>query len=498
MQDSVKRSTLYNFLGQVLPAVCMFASVPFLIRQLGDEIYGIFAIIILIVDYFSFFDIGLSGAATKFISESIGKKDYSGIHSIYKKLLLLSVCLSCLAAILYFIFVPWISTKFLNIERYNISDIQSILRTSSIVVFFLMQKCFFRGVLEAYQRWDYINFTMVPILALTQLAYVVAVLNGKGLLVLVCLLSMREALICFIYYIAGQRILHKTNQPTVISWKETFTMVKYGMHLSITRIIAWFMSSFDKFLISSVLTTAAVTYYVVPYGVATKIAMVAGCIAPIIFPISSKLYASDRVALMDLFKKSLVYSSVLMGLPMILMILFAKDILFLWVGPEFAQSVPILQVLSLGAFFSAISWIFGTLIQGTGHPKLVSRWGIILLPIELATMYTLLKTIGLLGAAISWTTMRGITVMVFFFYADRYLELVEGKMLKDKRLFQVVLGIAMVCFVTAFAKNLLGHALIPFLINVTIFSSLYMLVIAWKVSGIKQLLNPYSFFSKNS
>lgn len=494
MNNSIKRNSIYNFFGQIIPAICLFISIPFLVKNLGAEIYGIFAIIILIVDYFSFFDIGLSGAVTKFISEAIGKNEQEKIYSIYKKTFLLSIIFSSFAALLYLSLVPYLSRYFLNINQHNRSDIQNIFRASSLIVFFVVLKCFFRGILEAYRRFDIINTIMVPIFSLAQVFYVVAVLNGKGLLALVLLLSAREAVVCFFYFIFSRKIILNKSQIQIISWREIWKLIKYGSHLSVTRTIGWIMSSFDKFLISSVLTTSAVTYYVVPYGVATKIAIIAGCIAPIIFPVSSELHASNKQALVDFFKKSLGYSLILMALPTLLLVIFARDILLFWVGPDFMQSVLVLQLLAIGAFFSALSWIFGTLIQGTGHPKLVTIWGVALLPVELLTMYFLMKNIGLIGAAISWMTMRCITVVVFFFFVERYLKLIDWSLFKDKRIFHIVFFILVSCAVSIFLRSVLHHSLISLLVNITLFTTFYFAIIAWKISGVRRLLNPNSFF----
>lgn len=492
MINVIRKSAIFNLLGQLLPALALFIVTPILVRGLGLEGYGIFAIILLLIDYFGFFDIGIGGAATKYIAEALAKNETRRVSELYKASLWTSVGFSALAAVCFFVFVPLVSKFFIKTD--NIEVINSVipsLKLSSLVIFFILLRGVFKGVLEAHKRFDIINLIVIPVSVAAQVAFAVAVVSGHALKVIVLILLGKEAVMtCLLWYYAKKQI--SLDENGTIGRVEFIDLIKFGAHLSVTRLITWFMNSFDKFIISFVLSTAILTYYVIPFGAASKIAIIAGCIAPVMFPVSSQLYVSNRAALVQISNKAVTYAALLMGLPTILLILFAKEIMLFWMGEGFLQSVIVLQVLAVGSFFSAISWVLGSLIQGVGHAKTVMLVGILMLPVEVTCLYFFTRLFGLVGASTSWSVMRTVTVGVFLFLCSRHLRILDFEWVKKKKF--IVANISVVLIVTAclLIKLMSGHALVT-IINVSVLLLGYTIIIIYYCFESQQISRFFSF-----
>lgn len=69
------RNTLLNFIGQVVPLLVGVVTVPFIIRGLGTERFGLLSLAWVVMGYFTIFDLGLGRATTKFVAEALGKGD---------------------------------------------------------------------------------------------------------------------------------------------------------------------------------------------------------------------------------------------------------------------------------------------------------------------------------------------------------------------------------------------------------------------------------------
>jgi len=67
------RNTVLNFIGQALPLLVGILVIPFIIRSLGTERFGILTLAWIVIGYFSLFDMGLSRATTKFVAEIISR-----------------------------------------------------------------------------------------------------------------------------------------------------------------------------------------------------------------------------------------------------------------------------------------------------------------------------------------------------------------------------------------------------------------------------------------
>ncbi len=76
------RNTLLNFIGLVLVALVALVSIPFIIRGLGAEAFGIFSLALVVLRSFSFFDLGLGRATTKFAAECLGRDQEDALSSV--------------------------------------------------------------------------------------------------------------------------------------------------------------------------------------------------------------------------------------------------------------------------------------------------------------------------------------------------------------------------------------------------------------------------------
>ena len=68
---SIGVNTVYQIGSQLAPAVAAIAAIPFLLRHLGYDLFGIVTIFSTTLAYFAMLDLGLGRAATRFISQSL-------------------------------------------------------------------------------------------------------------------------------------------------------------------------------------------------------------------------------------------------------------------------------------------------------------------------------------------------------------------------------------------------------------------------------------------
>jgi len=76
------RNTLLNFIGQVVPLLVGVGTIPFIVRGLGTERFGLLSLAWVVLGYFAVFDLGLGRATTKFVAEALGRGEDEEIPSI--------------------------------------------------------------------------------------------------------------------------------------------------------------------------------------------------------------------------------------------------------------------------------------------------------------------------------------------------------------------------------------------------------------------------------
>src|SRR2546425_13372046 len=60
----------------------LIAAMPRLVRFLGETSFGLFSLAWVVIGYLAFLDIGVSRAATKFISEHLAKQDLASTRQV--------------------------------------------------------------------------------------------------------------------------------------------------------------------------------------------------------------------------------------------------------------------------------------------------------------------------------------------------------------------------------------------------------------------------------
>src|ERR1039458_9539689 len=102
----VAKNSLLNLLGQILPMLVGVVTIPYIVRGLGVNGYGILSIGFMVLGYFSMFDLGLSRATVKFVAQNMSPDKVHKVPELVWTSLCLLVGSGCVGGILGAAFVP--------------------------------------------------------------------------------------------------------------------------------------------------------------------------------------------------------------------------------------------------------------------------------------------------------------------------------------------------------------------------------------------------------
>jgi len=171
----------------------------------------------------------------------------------------------------------------------------------------------------------------------------------------------------------------------------------------------------DRFVIGALLSVAAVAYYATPYEAITKLWIVPSSIVAVVFPAfsASLIGHPERASL--LYDRSVKYVLVALFPIVLVVMLFAPEILNLWLGADFAaHSSTVLRWLAIGVFINSLALVPATLIQGSGRPDATAKVHALELPLYLLALWLLIRGHGIEGAAIAWTGRVLLDAIVLF------------------------------------------------------------------------------------
>lgn len=420
MQEEIKitrgllaRNSTWNFIGQVFPLFIMLFTLPYIVRGLGTEQFGILLIIYALINYFNIFGFSFKGISSKYIAESLGERNNERISSIFWTTFIYFLIIGCIGVIIFFLLVPLFAEHFFKVDQNLLIEMKSVFRMSAILIVVIIIRLFLNGVLEAYQKFKLINLINIPTNTLTFLIPAFVVFIGKGLTLLIFLIVIKELFCLISFFLVSYRIIPKIKYR-LLDLKSSKQLFSFGGWLIITNIIAGITQNADKFLIGAILSMSAVTYYTIPYQIAHKIPIITASIISVLFPAVSLLNSLDRAKLERLFNQSLKFILMLIGLPVLILFVFSKEILILWLGNEFQQSIIVLQIIALNVILGSISWLLSIFLQGTGNPKPVAIIVLLLAPINIIVIWLMTTYLGIKGTALAMIMMTGLSTTLFY------------------------------------------------------------------------------------
>lgn len=413
------QNSVLNLLGQVAPMLVGIFTIPYIVHGLGADGYGILSIALMVLGYFSVFDLGLSRATVKFVAEHASPERVHKVPELVWTSLSLLFGIGCLGGILVCAVVPLATTRFFKMPHEFIGQANISLYILAASMPVILGADALRGVLEAAQRFDLVNVVKVP----SSISfYVLAALaiplhfNVPGIIALLSgirLISGAIYLILCLHVFPGLRKFQ-------ISRAALKPLATFGGWVMISNVTGPIFGYLERFLIASVLSVGLLAYYSVPFDLVSKAVIFPASLAPALFPYFSFYSKDDRNRVSSATSQSLKYLLFVMTPIAAIFASFAHDVLRVWLGLQFAnQSTVVLQLLAITFFLNAFAFIPFTSVQALGRPELKAALDLAVLPIYAIASWVLMAHFGINGAALAKLLVTIIDFSFLFLFAWR-------------------------------------------------------------------------------
>jgi O-antigen/teichoic acid export membrane protein len=416
--STLARNSLISMIGIAAPALLAIVSVPFLLKHLGYDRFGILSIFWIVITYFALFDLGSGRALTRTLS-SVDRDGASEAAEFIASALVMTVALSSVGSVLLWVGAKLIVGDVLKmpeaIGRETIAAFHALcLGTPVFAVATLLE-----GVMAAGQRFRLLALVRLFYGALVYLGPLLVTLLVNDLAVIADVLIIGRLACCAVFLVACAGIVPGFFGAARVRWRHLVELYRFGGWVTVTGIVGPVMVYFDRFFVGAMLSTAAIPYYTVPFSLATRLAIIPNGITGVLFPELSSFVGRDDQRVTRLFGQAIKYLF-LVYFPLVLgLCLFAKELLGLWIGGDFATvAAPILQILALGLFVNGMAQIPFVLLQSVGRPDIPAKFHLIELPLYLLLLWACIEQFGIVGTALAWLG-RSLADTIALFLAAR-------------------------------------------------------------------------------
>lgn len=420
MSARVARNSAANLLGALLPALVALATIPFIVSRLGEASYGVLALVTAIVGYFAVLDLNLTSGSVKYVAQyhAVGRNTELNQVITFGAVVYLGIGVG--GCLLIAVFAELLATRLFNVPDHLVAVTESTLKLAAIGFVFGQMQSYLHSIPQSLQRYDISAALEASFGILVPVLSVAVLWLGYGLFEIVLLRVAVSIVNVTALAIVVRKLLPSfrfaTPSRSIVRQLASFSGFAY-----LSRLAAITYAEGDKLIIGATAGVAALTYYVVPFTLMNRLFAMSYRLGGVIYPLASELQSRNEMArLKDVYFSATRYVFFVNALIVLLATLLAHEILFYWMGPEFArQGSLILSIVAIASLVDSTTNLPSLVNDGLGRPKVTGLFAVGRALLGLAVIYGLVTRFGILGAAIGHLIASCVVATAFLVYVHK-------------------------------------------------------------------------------
>jgi len=453
--QGVIRDILANLFGKGWVALLTVLFVPFLIRYLGIEAYGLVGFFITLQAVLLLLDFGFSTTLNRSLSACSGAEIAHDVVVLAETLERLFIGFSVLVLLVVLLAAPWLVSHWLVAGTLQPLSVKHALQLMAVAIAFQLPFMLYAGGLTGLGRQADVNILLAACATLR---------FGGAVLVLLAVPTIEAFFVWQIVAVASQtlmarwfffRLLQSRSGPSRPATAGVLKKhVGFATGVGMTAVLGVVLTQLDKFMLSKLLPLGEYGYYTLAWTLSTMLLMLAGPVVSAFFPRLAAEVVRSEGNLETSYHAGCQLIAVAVMPAGALLLFFSTEVLELWVG-----QIGTLQQVSGLVVCLALGTLLNTLVQLPHALQLaygLSYFGFYanLLSVALAVpaLYYGVQQAGAQGAAWVWVGLNAAYVVVGVPLMHRWL--LRGHLFRWLRS-DVLLPMVTVIAVVAVARRFL-------------------------------------------
>lgn len=410
----IKKNIVYIFFLKGLSIIVNFFTIPKYIQYLNDDLYGIWIVILNVLSWITFFDIGLGNGLKNYLTLSLVNKNKKEsdqyISTAYFCTIGLGVGLLIILLIIFSL-INW--EKAFNIKTLNNTFLFFIIGINLLFTIINFILVLVNQIFHSLQKSFMIDFKQLLFQGLNYISiYILIKLKLKSDLLHVSLiygiLNVILNLFFTIYIFKKEKFEISIKNYSL----KKFKLIKnVGIKFFIIQIMALILFSTDNILIVQLFGPREVTNYNIIFKLFGIITIGHGIIITPFWTAFTKAYGEKNINWIKktIFQLQLLEIFIILG--GIILVFISPKLIEIWIGKKINVSLNLRIMLFLYVVFSTYSNIFSYLFNGLGIFNFTLVIGIIqgVLNIPLSIFLAKNMNLGISGIVL------GTNIVLFIF-----------------------------------------------------------------------------------
>jgi O-antigen/teichoic acid export membrane protein len=432
VQKTIARNTVFNALGRSWEAVLGIVVLAYIVDKLGDEGYGLWALVGSFTGYIALADFGVGSAFTKYIAEHAARKDESAVSAVVSTGLffytflgliivglgwpLVDVLIAGITRLLIFLHPQ-------NAETYNaattISDVRFLFRGALLL--FCVSNCFasFSAVQSGLQRMGITNVISFCASIIKLVATVIFLENGFGVRGLLYTNALVLSVIVMLNVVAAFWLFPGLRVGLTQCRKQTLlVLMNFGWRTQVAKLSNLVNFQTDRVIVGLAFSNfALIGLYSRGEWVANKFRQLPALLMTALLPAVSDLDARDEhEKLAELYLRSTKYVAALI-IPLAAFAIATADILFHAIFGDAVDSTMaawVMRIILVGYVVNLLPGPGVSVALGKGRADLQMKAGLISMIANIALTILLVWQFGFYGIPVATALSLGLSTAWFF------------------------------------------------------------------------------------
>jgi O-antigen/teichoic acid export membrane protein len=396
------RNVFSNWVGLVLNMAVTFFTSPFMVRNLGDNAYGLWVLIRSTTGYMSLLDTGLRVSIVKYVA----KHDAVGETASLNRTVSTALAIYSVIAVIVLVITAVLSTLVTSMFRLTpdmIATARVVVWIAGVSVAMSFVGAVFGGFLGGLQRYDVGNIMGVAMLLVRTAATVAVILAGFGIIALGWVHLGSQVVSTIIMVIVCFKLRPSLSlQAQYVNRDSMKTLYGYSVFVLMNNIAIMLLFRSGEIVAGMFLGAAAVTHFSIASTLTDYVQRIIVTMTMVLHPYSSAKHAQGQTG--SLTSSVIVGTklSLLIGLPATAgLIVLGDPFIASWMGESYATAAaPVLVVLALGRLCWFAQSGTGEILLGVGRHREVAILNLVTGILSFAGAMSLVRSYGLIGLAI--------------------------------------------------------------------------------------------------
>lgn len=382
---NIGAGTAFGFVVRVATYLLVAVGGIIVARELGAHDRGVYSLVTAISTYAVFLEVGITNAGVYLV----GQKRFSLQQIVSNNAAWLLICAAVWVSVSVALAVirPGFIPDSVNSEYFTIFAIggvcllaigtaKEMIVTSGSVVRY--------GIVEFTEPFLRALFIIVGVLALG--FGIIGVLFGW-------LLALTIATVLAIAFVARTSRLTPALEGKILKAQFTF-----GVRSFFGYVLQSLNQRLDVVLVAAFVSTTALGYYAVAFGMAELLWQIPFALGPFLFPKMSALSHTENARVAAATCRRALFITLF---PTIGLVVVGRFLIELLYGSEFTEGVTAFYILAPSAMIYIVQKVLGSAIAARGMPEIGIYTGLVSVPATIILGVLLIPTMGIEGAALA-------------------------------------------------------------------------------------------------